>query len=477
MRPRPALAHRVSSRNTPPTAWTQGHACRPTLRGDRAHNILWALQNSSNSNERTLCTFPDRVARIDQFANPGIASLHTGKAVIRPRTEAGELSAMAAVCRHGSLDARICLNLGRKRRREMNTSVCGSTSGNAIKQQPLVAAEGCQDPVLLNDWHAVAFDRDIKEGVLYPVRLLGRDLVIWRADSGDLHVWEDLCVHRGARLSKGWICNNEVVCPYHGWRYEGSGACTLIPSAPDDKPLAKARAFAHPHTERYGIIWTTLGEPTADIARFDEWHDAGYATALSGPYRFKANGFRSLENFLDISHFPFVHGALLGTTSKPDKLNHYTVEETERGLRSSEIRVIQPGGDLRGVPVMANYTYSVYRPLVGHFLKRIQDIAADGTVVEGHDSHFATYCAVQVVDETNCSLWLVSALDVKPPPSEKAVADRYDVILGQDREIIETQRPERIPVDLRYELHHRSDLIGQRYRSWLRSLNITYGTI
>jgi phenylpropionate dioxygenase-like ring-hydroxylating dioxygenase large terminal subunit len=360
----------------------------------------------------------------------------------------------------------------------MNISVRDDASSQTeLKRQPLTAVDGCQDPVLLNDWHPIGFDRDFKKGTLYPVRLLGRDLVVWRTELGEVRVWEDLCVHRGARLSKGTICENEVVCPYHGWRYAESGACTLIPSAPDEKPMAKARTFPHLARERYGIIWASLGEPTVDIARFDEWHDANYAKVLAGPYAFKANGFRSLENFLDITHFPFVHGAVNGVASKPDKLNRYTVEATECGLRSSEIRVMQPGGDARGVPIMSNYTYSVYRPLVGHFVKRIQDIAEDGSVVEGRDTHYATYCAVQAVDETHSILWIVGALDVKPTPSEKAILERYDVIFDQDREIVETQRPERIPADLRYELHHRTDLMGQRYRSWLRSLNISYGTI
>jgi phenylpropionate dioxygenase-like ring-hydroxylating dioxygenase large terminal subunit len=352
-----------------------------------------------------------------------------------------------------------------------------STVSPAIKAKPLTAMDGCQDPVLLNDWHVVGFDRDIKTDTLYPVRLLGRDLVMWRSNSGQVQVWEDLCVHRGAQLSKGSICDNQVVCPYHGWRYDESGRCTLIPSAPDEKPMIKARAFPHHVSERYGLIWTCLGEPSSDVARFDEWHDPNFMTVLAGPYHFKANGFRSLENFLDVSHFPFVHSAYNGVASKPDALNRYKVEMTERGLVSSEIRVMQPGGDARGVPIMSNYTFSVYRPLVGHFVKRIQDIDDKGSVVEGYDTHYATYCAVQPIDETHSTLWICGALDVKPAPAEEAVVDRYDVIFEQDRQIVETQKPERIPADLRYELHHWTDLMGQRYRRWLREMEISYGTL
>jgi len=86
-----------------------------------------------------------------------------------------------------------------------------------MKVVPITALDGCQDPVLLNDWHVVGYADDFQAGTIYPTRLLERDLIVWRSESGQIHVWEDLCIHRGARLSKGWISNDHVVCPYHGW--------------------------------------------------------------------------------------------------------------------------------------------------------------------------------------------------------------------------------------------------------------------
>jgi phenylpropionate dioxygenase-like ring-hydroxylating dioxygenase large terminal subunit len=68
-------------------------------------------------------------------------------------------------------------------------------------------------------------------------------------------------------------------------------------------------------------------------------------------------------------------------------------------------------------------------------------------------------------------------MDVSPRPDPDAVRARADVVFGQDRDIVESQRPERIPTELRYELHHRTDLMGQRYRTWLRNKGISYGVI
>ena len=38
----------------------------------------------------------------------------------------------------------------------------------------------------------------------------------------------DVCIHRGTALSLGSIERDEIVCPYHGWRYDLQGACTFV---------------------------------------------------------------------------------------------------------------------------------------------------------------------------------------------------------------------------------------------------------
>ena len=212
----------------------------------------------------------------------------------------------------------------------------------------------CSDSALINDWHVVGFSKDLEVGKLVPVRLLGRDLVMWRSSDGVPHIWEDLCIHRGAKLSKGWIEKDVVICPYHGWRYDGSASCVLIPSAPDEPPPRKARAFPFKAVELFGMIWATIGNPMHDIPQFLEWKKEGFRVFHAGPYYYNANGFRSVENFIDATHFPFVHAGLNGVQDNPDKIEPYEVtQETDGSLTTSEIVVFQPYGDHRQVPVEA----------------------------------------------------------------------------------------------------------------------------
>jgi phenylpropionate dioxygenase-like ring-hydroxylating dioxygenase large terminal subunit len=335
--------------------------------------------------------------------------------------------------------------------------------------------EGCQDAALLNDWHVVGVCEDVVPGNLVPVTLLERDLVAWRETDGQLHVWEDLCVHRGARLSKGSICDDKVVCPYHGWNYDGSAQCVLMPAAPNETPMKKARAIAHQVIERYGFIWVCMGAPEKDIPVFPEWEDDSYTKVICGPYEFRS-GYRAVENFIDPTHFPFVHAGVNGILDSPDPIAPYEVEETTTGLATTEIRVTQPYGDPRNVPVIAYYAYQCLRPLVAYFRKRVV-IADPARAAEGNpNDRFCTFLTAQQIDATHSIVRICCAMNFSPAPTTEEVRKRQDLVYAQDSAIVDTQRPERIPVDLRYELHHRSDLLGQKYRTWLRNQGVTYGT-
>ena len=341
---------------------------------------------------------------------------------------------------------------------------------------PQLLPQGCQDLVLLNDWHAVAASSDIVAGSLFPITLLERDLVAWRDSDGALHVWEDLCVHRGARLSKGFIHDNKVVCPYHGWNYNGAGQCVLMPAAPNEAPMKKARAITHHATERYDLVWVCLGEPAQDIPAFPEWDDAAYKKVVCGPYKFRS-GYRAVENFVDPTHFPFVHAGVNGILNQPDPILPYEVTESADGLATSEVRVTQPYGDPRNIPVIAYYAYKCLRPLVAYFKKRV--VIADPAQAElgSPDDRFCTFLTAQQVSPTESIVRIVCAMNFSPAPSDEEVRRRQDLVYEQDSAIVDTQRPERIPVELRYELHHRTDLLSQKYRSWMRAMGVTYGTV
>ena len=114
---------------------------------------------------------------------------------------------------------------------------------------------------LFHCWHPVAYSKNVAATAPYGTKLLDEPLVLWRTADGTPHAMQDLCIHRGTALSLGWLADDCVVCPYHGWRYNAEGACVLIPQSATNTIPTKARTVRYHCQERYGLIWVALAEP------------------------------------------------------------------------------------------------------------------------------------------------------------------------------------------------------------------------
>jgi phenylpropionate dioxygenase-like ring-hydroxylating dioxygenase large terminal subunit len=318
------------------------------------------------------------------------------------------------------------------------------------------------DPVLLNDWHVVARLSDVDQGAVRAVRLLERDLVLWRNERG-LYVWQDLCLHRGAKLSGGRVEDSCLICPYHGWQYDASGKCVRMPAHPEQPPPARARATSYRVTEKYGLVWVCVGDPVGEVPCFPEWDDGNFRKIEAGPYLFRAHAPRVIENFLDVGHFPFVHAGFLGDP-KHTEIADYEVETGSGGVLAKDIAVWQPDPDGTGQSAQVKYTYRVERPLTAHFMK------------SHREQRFSIFNSVTPVGERESLAWLVLALNYAPDTSDQELREFQDLISRQDIPIVESQRPELLPLDLQAELHLRSDRAAIAYRKWLSKLGLKYGT-
>ena len=224
------------------------------------------------------------------------------------------------------------------------------------------------DPVLLHDWHAVLPARELDDKGVVGARLLGEDIVIWRAGDQVL-AWQDLCLHRGTRLSLGEVQHGEqLMCPYHGWTYNAEGQCVYMPAHPDQTPSPRAKVRQYRACVHFEFVWVCLGEPRLPLPPFPEWEDSSFRRILCGPYHFRAAGPRMVENFLDVAHFPFVHENILGVRERAD-IADYDVTTDDAGIRARDILIYQPNPDGSGEAKVVNYTYEVYRPLVAYFRK------------------------------------------------------------------------------------------------------------
>ena len=90
----------------------------------------------------------------------------------------------------------------------------------------------------INFWYPAGLSTGI---TATPVRrrMLGQDFVLWRDSAGKVHCLANTCCHRGGALAGGKIVEDEVQCPYHGWRFNRDGQCTRIPSLGIDAALGE----------------------------------------------------------------------------------------------------------------------------------------------------------------------------------------------------------------------------------------------
>jgi len=160
-------------------------------------------------------------------------------------------------------------------------------------------------------WQPVARVRDLEQGPRRSV-LLGEALSVFLTESGVPAVVSDRCAHRGASLSMGKVEGDSIQCPYHGWEWAGDGACTRVPSLPDQSQIPpRARIPAFPVREQWGLIWTALEEPLGEPPA-PHWFDAEKWTWGHGePFELPVGFGLMIENFRDVSHFAFVHQATL----------------------------------------------------------------------------------------------------------------------------------------------------------------------
>jgi phenylpropionate dioxygenase-like ring-hydroxylating dioxygenase large terminal subunit len=269
-------------------------------------------------------------------------------------------------------------------------------------------------------------------------------------------------VHRGTRLSLGKIQGETLQCPYHGWTYNEEGQCIRFPAHPTQKPPASACARTYQVQERNNWIWVCLGEPAQDVPPFAQWDDASFRKIHCGPYKYAASGPRAVENFLDVTHFPFVHQGYLGDPAHPE-INDYEAEVHTNGVIARDITIWQPDPDGSKQGAYVTYTYEVVRPLTAFFIK------------SSTGPRFAMYFTVTPVSTLESIAWTYVAQDYGHLPEEEIRAFE-DEITWQDVPIVESQRPELLPLDLQAELHLRSDRTAIAYRKWLRQLGMSFGT-
>ncbi len=321
--------------------------------------------------------------------------------------------------------------------------------------------------MLKNFWYAVAWDNEVTDDP-HRITVLGQDLALFRTSDGKAHCVSDLCVHRGGSLGDGWVSNDCIVCPYHGWQFKADGECVKIPASPGGGPIPKkARVDAYPVEERYGWVWVFLGdlpeEERPPIPVFPEL-ELDPATSpwrtVRGEYMWDANYERIVENGVDVAHTSFVH--TFGNREKPEVLTQeITLEEWACHM---------------DVTLEPSPSKGIYKRLYKDKPKvAVRSSWWMPSIVRIHIQnpmgHIIIYDTNIPITETKTrTLYLGMRNFFTGSWADRDAKRRIRAIFDQDAAVVQAQRPELLPWDMDAELHHKSDRPAVEYRKKRRQL-------
>ena len=187
--------------------------------------------------------------------------------------------------------------------------------------RPLIPTLG-----LRNYWYPAVADKKIGPRKPMKVSLLGEEICLFRGATGNVVAIQDVCPHRGARLSEG-DCHyrGTVACPYHGWVYDSAGR---LLDMKDGKHACYPEAFvaqnhdlvAIPRFESYrGFLFGSLNAAVAPLAEHlgdarigidlvvDQSPDGVELLRGTHSYTFNANWKLQIENCVDAYHLTSTH--------------------------------------------------------------------------------------------------------------------------------------------------------------------------
>ncbi|TMQ19272.1 MAG: Rieske 2Fe-2S domain-containing protein [Candidatus Rokuibacteriota bacterium] len=168
------------------------------------------------------------------------------------------------------------------------------------------------------------------DGAPVRVRILGEDLIGFRATSGRVGLIQNHCPHRGTSLFFGRNEAEGLRCVYHGWKFDCEGFCVDMPSEPPESTFkSKVRATAYPCVERNDVVWAYLGpRPTPPpLPDLEPNMLARGQYAIQKVFR-ECNWFQGLEGDIDTSHLGFLHlGAVQPESTTPGTFDYYNVAD------------------------------------------------------------------------------------------------------------------------------------------------------
>ena len=234
------------------------------------------------------------------------------------------------------------------------------------------------------------------------------------------------------------------------------------------QPVVQADGLRLPTLERYGYLWVWTGNgPQRPLFELPEFAEPGRRIVDCGGIGVATSGLRVIENFLDMGHFPYVHTGTLGRVPHTEVAPYRThVDATTGEIWALDCHFFQPQASASASGgIDAQYRYRVIQPFTAALYKSSPN-RPDAQDVIG--------LFVQPLDDEHVIAHVLLVYYEDQLSDARMIAFQH-LIFGQDKPILESQRPRRLPLQGPLEAHMRCDLTSTTYRRWLRQRGVTFG--
>lgn len=300
-------------------------------------------------------------------------------------------------------------------------------------------------PLIKNCWYILDWSAEVKNEFKNRM-VLSQDVVYFRTKGGEVAVLQNRCAHRGFPLYRSTLLDNDTIqCGYHGLTYNVDGRCIKVPSSANQNP-SSISIHRYPVAERSPMIWIWPGDPgKADPALIPdvEWvtgKEWGYGT---GYYHLDGNYLAIHENLMDITHFFFLHGAAVGTSSHTES----AIEVTVKGNTVDNYRITR--GDpvpefhrkATGLPADApiiRHGHSTFvSPGFHDALGKFEDPAGTNNGRTDYHPHILHFMTPETQYTTH--YWWIFARDFQPNSKklDNYYSDTTEAIFLEDKDAIE----------------------------------------
>jgi vanillate O-demethylase monooxygenase subunit len=284
-----------------------------------------------------------------------------------------------------------------------------------------------------------------------------------------LAAFADRCPHRRAPLSAGWVDGDVLRCGYHGWCFDAAGACTEIPSMGRTERLpSRARASTPAAVvERHGLVFLAPDPPVTELLAVPEADDPMFDHGTLDVITARAGAGLLVDNFLDMSHFPYVHGDTIGT-EEAAVVGEVDIERRPFGMTVRSRHPFPNHEDpavATGERPLLQHRSLVYEYRAPFSLSlRIDYVEAGGTNVIDF--------FVQPVDDAGCRIYCrVHRDDLGGDRHRMAEAVSFEEkILDEDMAVQERFVDHDLPLDLTTEVHVKADRATVELRRILADL-------